>query len=81
MLPACRVSVFLVFAASTILSPFYVFFGGVTRGGSRGGREGVQDIQAHGSFGIGASLVIQRPTADVGVEVGSGWAGPLDLSH
>ena len=74
-------TVFLVFAASTILSPFYVFFGGVTRGGSRGGREGVQDIQAHGSFGIGASLVIQRPTADVGVEVGSGWAGPLDLSH
>ena len=83
---ASRLQSLSLFSWSLLLPPFcplfmFFFWGGVTRGGSRGGREGVQDIQAHGSFGIGASLVIQRPTADVGVEVGSGWAGPLDLSH
>lgn len=58
--------------------PLFMFWG-VARGGSRGGREGVQDVQAHGSFGIWASLVVQRPTATV--VWGWGWAEPLDLSH
>ena len=53
-------------------------FWGVARGGNRGGGQGVQDAQTHGAFGIWASLVVQRPTADVGMGVG---AGPLDLSH
>ena len=69
-----------LFSGPLLLPPFcpLFMFWGVARGGNRGGGQGVQDAQAHGAFGIWASLVVQRPTADVGMGVG---AGPLDLSH
>ena len=55
--------------------PFCVL--GALRGGSRGGGEGFQEMQALGPFGIWASL-LKEPIQKA---VGWGGAGPLGMSH
>lgn len=58
--------------------PFLCF--GDTRGGSRGGGEGIQEVQIHGPFGIWSSWSSKEPTAEVGGRGAGRTSGPESLS-